>query len=296
MFTYNHSSVQYEKSMWSRIMIPCLHPATAAYPNPEAFVRLAARNGFQGVEHSAEYWAQWVDRTSLAYVAEYCDEMRCAIVHGALPLPMDAPSKAFRSELRKLPRIATTLNDLGTRFMCASVAPATPEPYTRAWERYVRRLRDARKILVNHGLELGLEFTGAKSARATGHPFVYDLSGTLELCAAVGEGCGLLLDAYSWHASHGTVDDLLMLNVDQVFHVHISDAFPGPVDKLPDRNRMLPGAGAIDLNGFLGALARIGYAGAVSVKTYSDTLRLAGPDESARLASKAISRVLGQVV
>lgn len=273
-------------------MIPALHPATASLPEAEAYVHLAARSGFTGVDHSAAYWARWVQTTSLAYVQEFCGEQGCAIVHGSLPMNLRADDATFVEDLKELPRFAAIMSDLGVGAMCKSVPCSTPLPPAEAAAKLVKRLKNIHAVLKDHGLALGLEFVGPKTSRGHENPLVCDLSGAIDLCGDVGPGCGLLLDSYHWYTSHGTVEDLMMLDPAMVLHIHLNDAMAGPVDELLDMKRLLPGAGVIDLPGFLGALARLGYDGAVSVETFSDSLDAAGPEEAARLAGETTRRTL----
>lgn len=277
-------------------MIPALHPATASLPEAEAYVHLAARNGFTGIDHSAAYWARWVQTTSLAYVQEFCGEQGCAIVHGSLPMNLRADDATFAEDLKELPRFAAIMSDLGVRAMCKSVPCATPLPAAEAYAKLVARLKSVRGVLTDFGLSFGIEFVGPKTSRGQDAPLVCDLPGAIDLCGDVGPGCGLLIDSYHWYTSHATVEDIMMLDPAMVLHIHLNDAMAGPVDELLDRKRLLPGAGVIDLRGFLGALARLGYDGAVSVETFSDSLDAAGPEEAARLAGETMGRTLSAFV
>ena len=91
----------------------------------------------------------------------------------------------------------------------------------------------------------------------------------LDLCEAVGENTGLLLDAYHWWTSLGVVDDLLRLENRQVVYVHINDGQPGlAVDEQLDLVRTLPGeTGKVDIGAFLNALRKINYDGPVDSGT-----------------------------
>jgi len=273
-------------------MLSCLNPATAAMPDPEEFLRLAGRWGFKGADHGADFWAEWAHRRSLDYVREVCEDTGCVIAHGGLPVNFREDDDTFKADLKRLPRIAATMKGLDTTAMSTWIAPVTHDEPRLCYERHVRRLREVARVLDDAGLVLGLEFVGPKTSRREGTPFIFDMTGMLGLCADVHDRCGLLLDSYHWYTSHATVDDLLSLTANQVVHVHINDAYPEPIDTLLDMKRMLPGAGVIDLAGFLGALARIGYDGPVAVETFNDSLKAAGPEEAARLAGRAMARVM----
>ncbi|WP_409344920.1 sugar phosphate isomerase/epimerase family protein [Paenibacillus sp. MBLB4367] len=97
------------------------------------------------------------------------------------------------------------------------------------------------------------------------NPFIWTMGETLDWIAAIGEpNVGLLLDAYHWYTTDGTVEDLLALKPEQIVHVHINDAKPIPVEDVLDNDRLYPGEGAIDLASFLKAISQIGYKGVVA--------------------------------
>jgi len=75
-------------------------------------------------------------------------------------------------------------------------------------------------------------------------------------------------------------------------HVHINDAYPGPIDELLDLKRLLPGDGVIDLVAFLKALKTVGYDGPISVETFDEALKKVGPQEAAQRAGRALLQVM----
>ncbi|MBI4558428.1 MAG: sugar phosphate isomerase/epimerase [Candidatus Hydrogenedentes bacterium] len=274
-------------------MISCLNPVTANLPEPEAYVDLAARNGFAAVDHGADFWANWVARTSLAHAKVYCEEKRCRIGHGGLPVNFRQDDAAFETDLRRLPDICSVNKALGIRGMATWIAPTCTGDVKAFRAMHVARLKKVAAVLRDHGLKLGLEFVGPATSRKQGNPFIFDMPGMLELCTEIdGANCGLLLDSYHWYTAHADVEDILRLKVEQVVHVHINDAYPGPIDEQLDMKRLLPGDGVIDLKGFLSALQSIGYDGPVAVETFSEELRQMGPEEAARRAGTAMGHMM----
>ena len=274
-------------------MISCLNPATAWIPDPEAYIKLAAKCGFKAVDAGADHWTAWVQRTSLDHVKAFCANQGCVVGHGGLPVNFREDEMAFEADLAALPEQCAVMKALDTRGMATwikSVAPGNAAEFRRM---HVRRLKAVAAILKDHGLMLGLEFVAPKTKRLEGTPFVYDMPGMLELGAEIeAEVCGLLLDSYHWYTSHASVDDILRLQAKQIVHVHINDARPGPIDELLDRERLLPGDGVIDLVAFLKALKTVGYDGPVSVETFDDELEKIGPKEAAQRAGRALLGVM----
>lgn len=274
-------------------MVPCLNPGTAWLPEPEEFVRLAARSGFSCVEAGADHWAEWARRRPVEWIREFCQAEGCLIGHAGLFVNFREDEVAFEMDLARLPAVCAVNRNLGVRSMSTWIRPscaAAPEDYRLM---HVLRLRRVAAVLKEHGMRLGLEFVGPKTSRAEGNPFIHDMRGMLSLCADIDpEVCGLLLDSYHWYTSGATVEDITSLKSRQVVHVHINDAYPGPVDSLLDMKRLLPGDGVIDLGGFLRGLEEIGYTGPVSVETFDERLRELGPQEAAMQAGRKLIRLM----
>jgi len=277
-------------------MIPCLNPVTAWLPEPEAYIKLAAKNGFKGVDAGAEHWTAWVHRTSLDYVKEFCAVQGCAVGHGGMPVNFREDEATFEAELAAFPGMCAVMKALGTRGMATWVKPIAPTGnVAECRATHIRRLKKVAAILKDHGLMLGLEFVAPATVRVGATPFVYDMPGMLELGAEIDpDTCGLLLDCYHWYTSHAVIEDILKLKPRQIVLVHINDAYPGPIDELLDLKRLLPGDGVIDLVAFLKALKTIGYDGPVSVETFDEELKQIGPEEAAKRAGKAVLDIMAK--
>ena len=158
-------------------------------------------------------------------------------------------------------------------------------PLEENLEFHIARFTPIAGILANEGCSLGLEFIGPKTLRDTQkYPFVHNMSGMLELAAAIGPNVGLLLDCWHWYTSHGTLQELLALSPAKVVYVHVNDAPAGiPIDSQLDNVRALPGeTGVIDIAGFLQALQSIGYEGPVVPEPFKKELGSL-PDDASRV-------------
>lgn len=169
----------------------------------------------------------------------------------------------------------------------------------REWDEniefHVTRFQPIAQIMADHGVRLGLEFLGPKTLR-NGHKyeFIHTLGGMLELCAAVGTGnMGLLLDAWHWYTSGGTLEDLKQISNADVVYVHINDAPPGiALDEQMDSVRMVHGeSGVIDLTGFLQGLHAAGYDGPVTPEPFSQKVREMAPEEAVSYTGKLLQEV-----
>ncbi len=167
-------------------------------------------------------------------------------------------------------------------------------PWKENFRFHVKRLSRAAQILNDFGCQFGLEFLGPRSLRE-GHrySFVHTMEEMLEVCEAVGGNTGLLLDAYHWYTSLGTVEELRNLENSQVVYVHVNDAPAGvPIERQQDQVRAVPGeTGIIDLPGFMKALQAIGYDGPVVAEPFVKSLSEMSPADAARRVGNALRNI-----
>ena len=125
------------------------------------------------------------------------------------------------------------------------------------------------------------------------HAFATTMEQMLELCAAIGENMGLLLDSWHWYTSRETAADLRGLRAEQIVDVHVNDAPAGiGIDEQVDNVRDLPGAtGVIDIGTFLGVLQELGYDGPVMVEPFSERVRAMADEEAVTVTADALAAV-----
>jgi len=166
--------------------------------------------------------------------------------------------------------------------------------YRQNFELHRARLAEAARILKDQGLRLGLEYVGPKTSRDKSRfHFIHTQVELMELIDAIGTGnVGILLDSYHWHTSHGTVEDLAKLTNELVIDVHVNDAQPGiATDDLLDLKRALPcSTGVIDLKSYMGALARMGYDGPVTIEPFDQELNAMDDDAAVAKTKGALDK------
>jgi sugar phosphate isomerase/epimerase len=126
-----------------------------------------------------------------------------------------------------------------------------------------------------------------------------DLASAWEIVRLAGRPNGGL-NVDMWHCARTatTCEELLALPGDRVLAIQVDDGPTRSEDDLIDatlHRRMVPGEGAFDLVGYLGALRTIGAVGPIGVEVFSDDLHALGPLEAARRAADATRNVLRQV-
>ncbi|MGO4696938.1 sugar phosphate isomerase/epimerase family protein [Paenibacillus sp. 2TAB26] len=258
----------------------------------EHLIKLAGAYGFQAVDLDA---ASLINR----YGVEQARELLASngVVIGSIGLPVEwrTTEEAFLEGLEKLASSAAAAAALGCTSCCTYILPSTDLKAARFMALATRRLRTCAQILGAYGIRLGLEFVGPHHLRTRWeNPFIWTLEETLEWIDAIGESnVGLLFDAYHWYTNSLTVADIEALRPEQIVHVHINDAPDVPVEEALDNGRVYPGEGVIDLVGFLQALNRIGYKGAVSQEILSSEAELQTPEELAQRSKAGFDKVFG---
>jgi len=213
-----------------------------------------------------------------------------------VPVRWMGSEEEWSEDLTNLPAWCQKANSIGgTR--AATWMPSWNDE--REWDEnckwHVARLKPVAEIMGEYNIRLGLEFLGPKTLRY-GHKyeFIHTMEQMLELCSCLGSGAGLLLDAWHWYTSGGTLAQLKHLTNENVVYVHINDAPQGiALDEQIDSVRALPGeTGVIDLSGFLQALKGIGYDGPVTPEPFSARLNaMEDKAEAVKLAGNMLKEV-----
>jgi sugar phosphate isomerase/epimerase len=259
-------------------------------------LELAKAANFQGLDVNIGAVAELVAEKSADYVKKLFDDAGLKMGAWGLPVNWRGDEAELEQGLERLRRLAKVGQSVGCTRLSTWIPPTSNDkPFKENFDFHVQRFRPIGQVLSEYECQLGLEFIGPKTSR-TGrkYEFIYTMEGMLELCDEIGTGnIGLLLDAWHWYTSHGTLDDLKKLTADQVVHVHINDAPAGiPVDEQIDNIRRLPGeTGVIDLVGFLKCLDKIGYEGPVTPEPFSDKVKGLPPLEAAKITAEGLLRV-----
>ena len=278
-------------------MYSCLNAVTAGggLALPE-FIQLAKDNGFAGVEFSIGAVADIIERDGADAFALFDGT---GIMPGAFGLPTEwrKDEDTFQKGLNELPRFAKAAQSIGCTRCCTWVVPEGG-PLEEYKAQSLTRWAQIAQVLNDYGVHFGLEFLGPAHFRTNpGNVWFYDIAGGLEAAdetmkQSKTQNVGLLVDAWHWYTSGGTVMDLASIPVEQIVHVHINDAPNIARDEQIDSVRLLPGeSGVIDIKGFLQTLKALGYDGPVAVETFSDDLKALPPQEAARLAGAAVQKV-----
>lgn len=163
---------------------------------------------------------------------------------------------------------------LATRDTCAVLVDGTPWPR----EELVRAFRSLCRMAAGYGLRVALEFVPWSVIDAL------DRAWEIVERAGCANG-GLLLDSWHWARSGSMLHGLDAIEPSRIFMLQLSDA---PAIAGADlwretlHQRLLPGAGSIDLARLVAALERRGVACPVAAEVFSDRLAALDPSLAAR--------------
>jgi len=255
-------------------------------PFPES-AALAAEHGFDAIQVDLSF----LDEEGADAYRAVLDEHDLRSGSAGLPVDVAGDQEAFEKDLEALPAVAEAAAAVGCTRMSTYIFSFSDERSFEANFAFHRdRLGPVANVLDEFDIDLGLEFLGPETLRE-GHEyeFISTAEGMLELCDAVGENAGLLLDSWHWHTAGGSMEALESLDADDVVDVHVNDAPEGvELDEYVDTERAMPGAtGVIDIESFLGHLDSVGYEGPVMAEPFSD--ELAQMDDAAAVRETAES-------
>lgn len=264
----------------------------AAWPE---FAHLAHRVGYGGVDvNLGRAMDEGVDSTRALL-----KELNLQPSSIGLPLEFRKDDATFQAGLKKLEPAAQFARAIGCPRMVTYIMSSseTPKPELRKTLR--ERFQACAAVLGRSEVRLGLEFLGPLHIRKRfPHEFIWRMDEMLEFARECGPNVGLLLDSWHWHHAGATPKDILAAGKSRIVHVHLADAPGLPPEKILDNERLMPGDGVIDWNGFFGALKKIGYQDGLSPEIFGKFLKELAPEEAARRAlngSLAVMRKAGVV-
>ncbi len=244
------------------------------------FAELASRTGFKGVDVMlGPAMADGTDATR-----RMLRKLKLKTGFVSLPVEFRKDDAEFASTLTKLKVAGEFSAAIGCPRMMTYIASSTDTPKEELRAVYLKRFRTCAEILDAAKVRLGLEFLGPLHLRRAGkYEFIWKMQEMLAFAKECGPNVGLTLDAWHWHHAGGTTADILAAGKDRIVAVHFDDAAKLPPEEVRDNQRLLPGEGVIDLNGFLQALQKIGYQDSLSVEVFGRGLKEMPPSESALL-------------
>jgi len=266
------------------------HAAGVDCPFPEA-AALAAETGFDAIQVDLGYLRENDPDDYRAVLDDH--DLRPGSAN--LPVDVTADAESYEADLEALDGIAEDAAAVDCTRMSTYIMSFSDErPFEENVAFHRDRLGPVAAVLADHDIDLGLEFLGPETLRE-GHEydFVSTAEGMLDLCSAVGDNAGLLLDSWHWHTAGGSVDALEALDAGDIVDVHVNDAPEGlALDEYVDDERAMPGeTGVIEIERFLSHLDDVGYDGPVMAEPFSDELEAMADGDAARETARSLEVV-----
>lgn len=259
-------------------------------PWPE-FARLAARVGYPGVDVSLGA----AMKEGLAATKSLLDHLQLKPAVVGLPVEFRKDDAAFEADLAKLGEAAQFAAAIGCPRMTTWLMSSSQTPKAELRALYKKRFQACANVLARSHVRLGFEFLGPLHLRRRfPHEFIWRMDEMLQFAEEAGPNAGVLLDSWHWHHAGGKPADILAAGKQRIVHVQLADSADLPPEKVVDSERLMPGEGVIDFQGFLGALKKIGYADGLSPEVFGRGLKNMAPEDGALLGLETCRKVLRQ--
>jgi sugar phosphate isomerase/epimerase len=258
------------------------------------FARLAAKAGYGGVDVNLNgAMKEGLDATK-ALLAE----LKLRPAYSGFPVNPARDEDTFKRGMEGLEDQLKFAVAMGCARMVDTSWSAPPagqsvEEYRKT---LVGRFQTAGAVLAKYNVRCGLEFLGPLQFRSRLPSFATQMNECLAFAKDCGPNYGLLLDAWHWHHSGATIEDIHKAGKARIVTIHVSDAAKMPPEDVRDNARLMPGEGVIDLVGFFRALKEIGYEDGVSPEPLGRIPRDMPAEEAAKLGydtTRAVMRKAG---
>jgi sugar phosphate isomerase/epimerase len=266
--------------------------------NQREAIELAHRYGYQSAEPFPEQLASLSDDD----LKRLLDDMRAKDLRWGtanMRLGFNVDETEFAAGMKDMPKIAKAMQRAGVSRIYKAVLPTSDSlTYMQNFKRHARHVAEIAAVLEDHGVRLGLEYSGPKTTWSTQRfPFIHTMAETKELIAAAGKkNVGLDIDTFHWYTAHETVADLLTLTNHDIILVDAADAPAGiPIDQQIRDKRELPcSSGTVDLAGVINALNQIGYDGPVRADPLFNK-KTVSAEEGIPPAAKSVERLFALI-
>ena len=249
---------------------------------PEALEAYAAA-GFQNVEFHLPLVKRWLDQGhTVSEVRTLLDTHGLRSIGGfQLPLECFTPLAARQANHQEQIANASLINDLGGGTLVFGT-DGPPEPSIEALHQVAATLRDFMPRIEQFDVRLALEFNWG--------PLVKSLQSAVLICAEVDHPqVGVLFDPAHYYTTVTKLADLNAETIPWIIHVHLDDMADKPGDLSNcNADRVLPGAGVLDLPAMVATLEHHGYDGFYSIEMFNEALWQLPATEAARRCSKSL--------
>lgn len=238
-----------------------------------ADIDLVAASGFEGYELWVEKLTAWLPGGDLQELAGRVRD--AGIRTPAFCFVGDFPDMGVHTaEPETAKAIFKALSAIGCTVGIYVVDPYDGLSREDAMAKACAKLQGVADIAADSGIGLAIEFI------YTLH-YLKNVADTLELMERVDrDNVGVSLDTFHFHLGGSRLEDIARIPAGRLFGVHVNSAPDRPLSAMTDKDRVPPGAGALDYASVLDACAAQGYDAHLSVEILHDDYWKLGPAES----------------
>lgn len=254
-------------------------------------IRAASYGGFDGLEIWASKLRKFLEAGTTAELKRLFDKYRLeAYSINSIERITFRNEEAHARLLKECEELCRIASEIDCPYIVV-VPGSLPAGKSRAdvVEESVRVLDELGSIAEKYEVALAFEFLGQTDCSVQTLEQAADIVGKLPR-----SNVGLVIDSFHFYAGGSQVESIDSLDSEKLFIFHINDAESLPREELEDRHRLLPGLGILPLKEIISALRRIGYDRIVSVEIFRPEYWERDPQELARDAHTAVSKVLAE--
>ncbi len=268
-----------------------VNQATLMKTPMEAFLESVAAAGFTGVELRRDETFEYLKTHSIAELKKYLDKLHLKVVSwNAIELFSLCSESDFKGMLDYTERLMKLGGKIGCDMIIAvpSFLPDSKFPADQMVSKTVERFQVLRKLGSKYKFRLGFEPLGPPTNS------VRKVDDALQIIQKAEADklpkSGLVVDTFHYFVGEHPAAAIGNVPKDRLWLVHFNDCIKKPLDKLTDADRVWPGSGFFDLNGFVAGLKKIGYDGYVSLELFNPAIWREDPASAMKTGFAAVKK------
>lgn len=264
-------------------LIVCMHGITSSEFDFRTCMEGWARAGIKAVEPDLVKAREHEQANGKGSARKLLNDLGLTAYSSTNQLNLEESNDARKQAVEDLKWKVEMAESLGaTRIVIPSAAS---QPHTLAdYEQVYANLHEVGEIAKPHNVALMVEFT--RNSR-----LINNVRTSLDVVRKVNHpNIKFMLDLYHFWAGPSKFEDLDMINVGEIHHVHFADTpRQPPVEVAEQKDRAFPGEGIAPLQKILNRLVTLGYNRALSLELFDMEVRRTDPAVTAAKALQTIT-------
>jgi sugar phosphate isomerase/epimerase len=257
-------------------MTLCIHQNTSAGAGYRKSLEGWARAGIKHVELTNTMLDEFLKTDTLAAARRVVTDLGLTPVHAATGVgSLWEPNPGRVAALENLKKRCEIFAALGVNHVYSTsgtMQKITMDDYKAC----PQNMHEAAEVAKQFNMSLRIEFVRTS-------PFISTLPTVLKMTRAAAHPNLLpMFDCYHFWSGLNKLEDLDLIRVNEIGHVHFQDVPDIPREMLNNTTRFIPGEGISPLTRILRKLAEKGYAGPLSVELFLPKFQQGDPFEVAR--------------